>query len=142
MCNCFVRSDFQKSGGIDEMKIFHFQFIFFFFLLLYNLSFGSYFCAFSDLSGMIWLCRLNLINGNFVFMLTSYMPSDRIISRECSRTERAWHTYTLMTLSNMCTKIGFVAVQSVAVQALQFFSCHRHHHHSSTRILKFIRKKK
>lgn len=139
-CVCILVCVFQTFNGRIRSEVIEFHFFTFLFFMFglffcYSIWFVCLLCWLSDnktfhalarslwgaaasthLGGMIRLCRRYLIcDGNFMLMLTSYMPPNRIISCERSRTERTWHTYTLMTLSNMCTQIRFIAVQSVAV---------------------------
>lgn len=53
-----------------------------------------------------------------MLVLTGNMPSNGVVSGECSRAKWARDPNALMPLSDMGTKVGFVSVQSVAVQAL------------------------
>lgn len=68
------------------------------------------------------LCLLESLKAQFGLVFPRYVSPHRVVSREGPRAEGARHADSLVPLSYMCPQICFVAVESLAEWAFQFFT--------------------
>lgn len=64
-----------------------------------------------------------LQSGGLGFVLPRDVPSDRVVPGERPRAEGTVHPDALMTLPYVGAQIRLIAVESLAVRALQFVTC-------------------
>lgn len=67
---------------------------------------------------LLLLRLLERLQAQLGLVLASYVPTDCVVTGECSRAERTRHSDSLMPLPDVGSQVGFVAVESFAEGAL------------------------